>query len=291
LSSECNADPDLRYIVGRNEIWFLGLDILQVFGFKSTSTVYTLVTKVNTQYLRQLKDLTAPSSYGDFDKNTYFVNTAGLCQLSLQPGSESKFIKTFQTWIFEVALPKILKTTEEYTNESEILPNDETIMLRKINEKYKIANELMVTANKEAMLTNQKFLLLHERIMNEISVDLTIRPNNETLLPNVKILKLAPTSYMVLRRQKRSMNARIREIAKSEKGMSIFHDVGYVPNGTNFGNCLREQLQLSNIGKMTGNNINLSNTTDDDELRKILEKLGNPRRNYSDNADMLALMP
>ncbi|AYV75626.1 MAG: putative BRO-F [Terrestrivirus sp.] len=109
--SENKINEEIEVVKHEDEIWFKGITIATILGYKNSSdALIKHVKEINKMTAIDLsnKTIAIRDSLNKFNSLTIFINEAGLYSLILK--SKLKQAEQFQEWVTGTVLPSIRKT-------------------------------------------------------------------------------------------------------------------------------------------------------------------------------------
>ena len=110
--SERFGNNQIDIIICEEVHWFKGKDIANILGYKNTTkSLRDHIKSKNKKTISELVGMSAPFLASNYQKNTIYINEAGLYQLIMK--SKLEIAEQFQDWVTDTLLPKIRKVGQE----------------------------------------------------------------------------------------------------------------------------------------------------------------------------------
>lgn len=254
------------------EFWFKGRDIAKYLGYKNTCR--TIRNMVPSKWQCTWSELiagrnSAPfhSIFSNWQSNTVFISEPGL--YSLVTHSNKPEAIRFSEWIYEEILPS-LRATGQYSvikKEKEALQNQLILANTSLIE---FGRQMIIAREDAEKARRDAFALLHPL------VDSIAKPRSSELLHTLMLHQINDTGEVVFTRcQRRSLPKALKRLQDRNPRAQELYRNGYVPNGINVLNCVKDILKDSNIlYEAKFNNIKLIDKTNaDDYLVEMVQRI------------------
>lgn len=285
-------------------LWFKAHDIASFLGFiKPRNAVGTHVDIEDRKSWKELRTFLSGAVNSSIEipsywnPNTVFISEKGLWNLVMK--SKLPEAKKFQDWLLGDLLPNfrrrkyvILKNTlsdknNEISTLNQIVDKKDTeisLLSQKVvtyadnlvesNEALTKAMRDLIKSREDAIKSREDAIALSHR-MADIAQDVVCRPTLQKLQHSLIVHEIDNNTHEIVftRCQKRSLpNAVKRLVNKKPHAKEIYRN-GYVPNGINILNVVKEILKQRKIKYLAkSNSISILDNLTNDDILSIINK-------------------
>lgn len=278
---------------GKESFWFKGTDIASFLGYKyPKDAIRDNIKPKWKKFWQELKgalstlSLKTPSNW---QPHSIFISEPGLYALITR--SKLPKVEKFTDWVYEDVLPTLRQEgqyrlkIEGQDKKFEELAN----VLLESNRALIHANQQLITANtnlERARLDGEKArqdaVILSHRLA-DIAQDVIVKPSSQQLLHTLAVHELSEYSREIAftRCQRRSLTNALKRLSDKNPGARELYRNGYVPNGVNVLNCVKDCLKRANIPYTAKNNVIkfLNNMSSDEIVSFVHATISSPNVN------------
>lgn len=252
---------------GNEHFWFKGHTIASFLGYSQPDQA--IRNHVKPKWKRTRDQLRTPLDLRGLEipaywkPHTIFISEPGLYALithSKMPEAEK-----FTDWIYEEVLPTLRRDgqfkVEIGKRDGEI--NKLADGLLQTNRALIVANEELINSRRDAEQARQDSerarqdaVVLSHRLA-DIAQDVIAKPKSDQLLHVLAVHELdeATREIAFTRCQRRSLTNALKRLTEKNPRAKELYRNGYVPNGVNILNCVKDWLKEANVPYSARNNI------------------------------------
>lgn len=243
---------------GKEGFWFKGHDVASFLNYaEPRKAIYDNVKSKWKKSWSKLRTVLAKSG-SNYDVPPYwkphsiFISEPGLYALITR--SKLPEAEQFTDWVYEEVLPTLRheRVFEIKDRKIEELADG----LLKANRALVASNEALIQANNELIVARQDAVVLSHRLA-DIAQDVIAKPDATQLLHAFTVHQLEEgTNEIVFTRcQRRSLTNALKRLSNKNPRAKELYRSGYVPNGVNILNCVKDCLRKANVQYTAKNNI------------------------------------
>lgn len=236
----------------KETFWFKGHDAASFLGYIRPNDAIASIVKPKwkqtwseigtTLKYRSSNNIEVPAYW---KPHSVFISEPGLYALITR--SKLPIAEQFTDWIYEEVLPTLRQEgVFKIKNEK----------IEKLADGLLKANQALIQANSDLMVARQDAVVLSHRLA-DIAQDVIAKPHTEQLLHALTVHELeeGTNEIMFTRCQRRSLTNALKRLTLKNPNAIELYRTGYVPNGINVLNCLKEYLKKADIRYKAKNNI------------------------------------
>lgn len=263
---------------GKETFWFKGSDISSFLGYQRSGKA--VIDHVQPKYKKSWQELMdiikekPIESPINWQPTAIFVSEPGL--YSLITRSKLPEAIKFTEWVHEDVLPSLRqeglykfenKGKDKKIEDLAFALLDSNKALITANTNLERANTNLERAYANLERARQDGVALFHRFL-DIAQDVIAKPDSQQLLHALAVHELNPNSGEIAftRCQRRSLNTALKRLTAKNPGARELYRNGYVPNGINVLNCVKDSLKRSDITYTAKCNVIIPENMISDEI-------------------------